>query len=103
MKPEIEPRDVAGHMRNGALLLDVREIDEWNEAHVRGAVLIPLGELPKRLHEIPTGREIICMCRSGRRSEKACSLIEKAPGNVRAVNMTGGILRWIEQGLPVER
>lgn len=103
MTPEIEPRDVAAHMKNGAFLLDVRERDEWDEGHVSGAVWIPLGQLQTRLSEVPADREIICMCRSGRRSEKACTVIEQARGKGHAViNMAGGILRWAQSGLPIE-
>ena len=102
MPKEIEPRDVAERMRHGAVLLDVRDPDEWTESHVRGAIHIPLGELQGRIAEVPTGLELICMCRSGRRSEKACAIVGEVRPSAQAINMTGGILRWVEQGLPVE-
>lgn len=101
MSQEIDPSAVAGRMHAGSLLLDVREPDEWQESHVAGALHIPLGDLPGRLGELPADREIICMCRSGRRSEKAQHLLEKSARTAPVINMTGGILRWTELGLPV--
>src|SRR3990172_2575611 len=53
----------------GAFMLDVREPSEWEEFHMPGAPLIPLAELPDRLSEIPTDREIVVVCRSGNRSQ----------------------------------
>lgn len=103
MANEIDPADVPARMREGSVLLDVREIDEWNEGHVAGALHIPLGELASRAGELPENREIICMCRSGRRSAEAQkTLASRTPGKP-VLNMTGGIVRWGELGLPVER
>src|SRR5215467_7724268 len=54
------------------LLVDVREVDEYEAGHLPGALHIPLGELPGRLHEIPRGAAPVFMCRSGGRSLNAC-------------------------------
>lgn len=85
---------------NGAFLLDVREPSEWNEAHVDGAVLIPLGELSTRIDEIPTDQDVLIICRSGNRSGQARDLLSAA-GLSRTTSISGGINAWISAGLPV--
>ncbi len=83
-------------------LLDVREVWEYNEGHIPGITLLPLGELTSRLNEIPTDKEVIITCRSGNRSQQAVNfLIQQGYDNVH--NMDGGILAWEAAGLPVER
>lgn len=101
MSLEIDPKTAAERLRAGSLLVDVREDDEWREAHVAQAHWIPLGQLKERLSELPPDAEIICMCRSGRRSEKARQIIKEQRPQARVVNMTGGILQWVKDGLPV--
>ncbi|PKO00294.1 MAG: rhodanese-like domain-containing protein [Chloroflexi bacterium HGW-Chloroflexi-4] len=85
---------------NGAYLLDVREPSEWNEAHVEGAVLIPLGELSARVSELPTDQDVLIICRSGNRSGQARDLL-RAAGLNRTTSINGGINAWISAGLPV--
>jgi rhodanese-related sulfurtransferase len=85
---------------NGAYLLDVREPSEWNEAHVDGAVLIPLGELSARVSEIPTDQDVLIICRSGNRSGQARDLL-RAAGLNRTTSINGGINAWMSAGLPV--
>ncbi len=101
MNEEIDPSAVPDRLAAGSCLLDVREPAEWAEAHVRGALFIPLGELESRIADVPADREVICMCRSGRRSAKAQAIL-KDKGRTRVLNMAGGILRWAERKLPVE-
>ncbi len=85
---------------NGAYLLDVREPSEWNEAHVEGAVLIPLGELSARMGELPTDKDVLIICRSGNRSGQARDLL-RAAGLNRTTSISGGINAWMSAGLPV--
>ncbi|KAF0111163.1 MAG: hypothetical protein FD147_1101 [Chloroflexi bacterium] len=85
---------------NGAYLLDVREQSEWNEAHVEGAVLIPLGELSNRIAEIPANQDVLIICRSGNRSGQARDIL-RAAGLMRTTSITGGINQWTTIGLPV--
>jgi len=75
------------------LLLDVREPHEYQIAKIPGSTLIPLGELPKRMHELTGATEIIAHCKSGVRSAKAVDLL-KSSGFKRVRNMAGGILAW---------
>lgn len=84
-------------------LLDVREPSEHVVARIEGATLIPLGELPSRLNEIPSGERIIVHCKLGGRSAKAVNhLLENGFSNV--WNVAGGITAWsneIDPGIPV--
>jgi sulfur-carrier protein adenylyltransferase/sulfurtransferase len=80
-------------------ILDVREPREFEICRVPGSVLIPLGELPKRLGEIPQGAgapEIVVHCKMGGRSAKAVALLREN-GITNARNLTGGILAWIDR------
>ena len=98
--PEIDVAELARRRRDGAVLVDVREADEWDEARVPGGVHIPLGELPERLGDVPDGGTVHVICRSGGRSARAVELL-RAEG-VDAVNVAGGTLAWIEAGHEVE-
>jgi rhodanese-related sulfurtransferase len=86
----------------GALLLDVREPNEYTEVHAPNAKLIPLGQLSERMHEINLDKEkpIVVICHSGRRSAMAAELLQKA-GYRKVSNVNGGMLAWESSGLPV--
>jgi phage shock protein E len=83
------------------LLLDVRQPEEYKNGHIPGAKLIPLGELGKRIKELPGNREIICVCRSGNRSSTATQQLIAA--GFRARNLKGGMISWSRHGLPVKK
>ncbi|MBP7998391.1 MAG: rhodanese-like domain-containing protein [Chloroflexi bacterium] len=86
----------------GVLVFDVREQSEYDEGHIPGVILIPMGEVPNRLSEIPTDQTVILTCRSGNRSGQVTEFLrEQGYDNVH--NMEGGIIAWSEAGLPVER
>lgn len=85
----------------GALLVDVREQGEWDEARIPGAVLVPLGEVAARLDELPRDRDLVVFCRSGGRSARATRyLLDQGR---RAVNVAGGIMDWAKAGYDLER
>lgn len=90
-------REAADRLAAGAFLLDVREPFEWEQAHVDGAVLVPLGELT--LDHVPADRAVLVLCRSGNRSAYATDALRAAGRD--AVNVSGGILAWHRAGLPV--
>ncbi|MCS7011626.1 MAG: rhodanese-like domain-containing protein [Anaerolineales bacterium] len=87
--------------QQGAFFLDVRQPEEWNQYHVPNTTLIPLGELPNRLNELPRDREIIVICRSGNRSQTGRDILLQA-GFPRVVSMSGGIRQWSAMGYPIE-
>lgn len=84
----------------GALLLDVREPDEWAAGHAPSAVHVPLGELPGRLAEVPRDRPVVAVCRGGGRSAKATAFLREA--GVDAHNLDGGMKAWAAAGNPME-
>lgn len=77
----------------GAFMLDVREPDEWNSGHISGATLIPLGQLPDRLNELPVDQKIVVVCRSGNRSATGRDVLLKA-GFTQVTSMAGGMNEW---------
>lgn len=97
MIEEITPREALERQQGGALLVDVREADEYREVHAQGARLLPLSELEARAGELP-GQELLMICRSGARSLRAAEYLA-AQGH-RAVNVSGGTNAWVEAGLP---
>lgn len=85
-----------------AVLIDVRERDEWTAGHVAGATHIPLADLPTRLAEVPRDQPVLLFCRSGNRSGKATTFLRQQ-GYAQAANVEGGIIAWQGAGLPVTR
>ena len=81
--------------RDEPFILDVREPQEYQICNIPGSTLIPLGDLPSRLHELEGRGEMIVHCKSGVRSAKAVKLLREA-GFAQAKNLRGGILRWID-------
>ena len=83
-------------------LLDVREPWEFVAGHVPGAQLIPLGEVERRVSQIPRDRPIFAICHSGQRSLAAANYL-LALGYREVVNVDGGTAAWIERGYPVDK
>nr|WP_323378106.1 rhodanese-like domain-containing protein [Streptomyces cyaneochromogenes] len=91
------------HERVGAdaVLVDVRERDEWAAGHAPGAVLAPLSALSsgELLPQAAQGRPVVAICRSGKRSREAAALLAARGADV--VDVIGGMSAWAEAGLPV--
>lgn len=83
------------------VLIDVREPDEYAEAHIPGVTLIPLGDVPDRVAEIPKDKTVILTCRTGNRSGQAATWL-RSQGYSDVHNLQGGILAWQKAGLPTE-
>jgi sulfur dioxygenase len=100
---EVEPEWVAAHPE-AAQVIDVREPDEFTGpfGHIADARPIPLGQLSASLDGIDKERPVVTVCRSGGRSAQAYVLLKKA-GFDRVANLRGGMMRWHEFGLPVNR
>ena len=85
----------------GALVIDVREPNEYVQARVEGAILMPLGQIPNHHAELPRDRKLMLMCRTGVRSENATKwLLARGYDNV--LNVGGGIVAWHRAGLPIK-
>ena len=96
--PEITAPEVKKMMdeRKPFVLVDVREPHEFQICRIPGSTLIPLGDVPKRMHELSSADEIVVHCRSGMRSAQAVDLLMKA-GFRKIHNLKGGVLAWADQ------
>ena len=101
--PKLTATDVNEKLKFGKhpLVIDVRQPDEFQQAHIAGAKLIPLNELRKRMKELPQGREIVCVCDSGNRSRSAAKILAK--GGYTVFDMQGGMHAWRRLKLPVQK
>lgn len=93
--------DAYSMYQEGAFVLDVRTVEEWNEYHAPGTTLIPLDELASRVDEVPRDRPIVVVCRSGNRSDEGRDILLKA-GFTQVTSMDGGLNAWQAQGYPIE-
>ncbi len=94
--PEITVDDLAERLAAGAPLVDVREQVEYDEAHVGGAVLVPLATVPDNLDAFRSDGPTYVICKSGGRSMKACEFV--AGHGIEVVNVAGGTLAWLMSG-----
>jgi rhodanese-related sulfurtransferase len=93
--PEISVQDLPAD----AVILDVREDDEWTAGHAEGATHVPLGEVPQRLGELPDADPLYVICRSGNRSGRAVAWLGQQ--GVETVNVAGGMRAWAAAGRPM--
>jgi rhodanese-related sulfurtransferase len=100
--PVITPDKAQDRQQAGAVIIDVRELEEWQEGHIPGALHIPLGSLSARVNEIDRNREVIIVCRSGTRSGRAVAALMQA-GYPQVANLSGGMIAWVRLHLPVTR
>ena len=84
------------HTSKSFVLLDVREKWEYEIVHIGGALLIPLGELPRRCREITPGIEVVVYCHWGMRSLDAAFLLQQL-GFKSVKSLVGGIDRWAQE------
>ncbi|MDP2804487.1 MAG: rhodanese-like domain-containing protein [Gallionellaceae bacterium] len=98
--PAVDVKAAQSMNQQGALLLDVREPEEYKAVHAVNAQLIPLGQLGDRLKEIETYKDkpVVVICRSGNRSAKAVSMLQGA-GYTNVNNVSGGTNAWEKAGL----
>jgi queuine tRNA-ribosyltransferase len=103
--PPIEEADVAdtaAAVDAGAALVDVREDFEWRGGHARGAVHLPMMEVPARLDELPRDAPIYLICATGNRSGRVAEYLRQN-GFARPINVRGGTVAWQRAGLPIDR
>ncbi len=99
MPAEISVSDAYAKRDAGAFILDVRQPEEWDQVHIPGATLIPLGELQSRLSEVPSDQEVVVVCRSGNRSQEGRNILKNA-GYEQVTSMAGGVNQWQAAGYP---
>ena len=96
---EVSPKEAQARMQQGALLVDVREPNEYEEVHATGARLMPLSEFEQSHTALPKDAEIVMICRSGARSERAAQMLLNS-GYSNVSNLKGGTMAWVQDGLP---
>jgi len=93
---EVTVDELEAVLQAGAPVIDVREVDEYQNGHVPGAVLLPLASVPYALERFAADRTNYVICRTGARSFRACEfLIDQG---IDAVNVAGGTMAWITSG-----
>ncbi|AUN99676.1 rhodanese-like domain-containing protein [Bacteriovorax stolpii] len=105
MIKEIDVQELKSKLDNkeNFVFIDCREQEEWNEAHIEGATLIPLSTFQEKYETVLTDKNapIVVQCRSGKRSMNACMfLLSKGFSDLN--NLEGGIMAWQEAGFPVK-
>src|SRR2546421_5638953 len=101
---EIDPADARAQSSNGAVLVDVREVDEWASGHIPGAKHVPKSYLESRIEGAAPDRSqhLILYCQSGSRSAWAARTLLDDLGYEHVESMTGGITLWKDRGYDVE-
>jgi DMSO/TMAO reductase YedYZ molybdopterin-dependent catalytic subunit/rhodanese-related sulfurtransferase/glyoxylase-like metal-dependent hydrolase (beta-lactamase superfamily II) len=97
--PQVGARAAKALVDAGALLLDVREPDEWHTERAADASWLPMGQVRAKQAELPRDRRIVVVCRSGGRSAAVTESLRR--WGFDAVNLAGGMCAWTAAGLPV--
>lgn len=103
--PTVDPLEADRRLRadpSGTLLVDVREPDEFAQARVAGATLMPTSTFLLKARDLPTDRQLLVICRSGNRSAAVTAWLLRE-GWPDVVNVAGGMLAWERAHLPVRR
>jgi rhodanese-related sulfurtransferase len=97
--PQQVPTVSVDDVPDDAVVLDVREVDEWVHGHIEGATHIPMGDVPARLGEVPEGDPLYVACRVGGRSARVAAWLNM--NGFDAVNIAGGLGEWEAAGRPL--
>ncbi len=98
---EVDVAQTVDSLKDGTTqVVDCREPEEWQAAHIAGTTLIPLDALEMRMNELDPKRPVIVVCRSGSRSLVAAQQLN-ARGFANAKSLAGGLIAWVEEGHPV--
>lgn len=90
------PQTTVDQLDSDAVILDVREDDEWQAGHIEGATHIPMAQVPQSLGALPEGDPLYVFCRAGGRSAKVTQWLNANGFN--AVNVDGGMQAWHATG-----
>ena len=83
-------------LQTGAVLIDVRQPNEYEAGHVPGAVLVPLASVPDTLDVFASDAPTFVICKTGARSYRACEFLEDQ--GLEAINVEGGTMAWVTSG-----
>jgi rhodanese-related sulfurtransferase len=99
--PTIQAKELQEKLKKGKrpIVLDVRQPEEFRSGHIAGAKLMPLGDLDKRMHEVPKSSEVVCICATGHRSVPAARKLIAA--GYTASSLENGMVAWLSSKLPI--
>lgn len=95
----VSPAKAKAAQDEGAMLIDVRESHEYRSGHAPGAKHISVQVIERRLGEIPKERQIIVVCQSGMRSQRAADILSR--NGYKVLNVSGGMIGWQRAGMKV--
>ena len=98
--PSVTPAEASEAAADGALIVDVREPDEFAAERAEGVALLPLSQFRDRYAELPKDRPLLIVCQSGSRSASATMFLRQN-GWTDVRNVTGGTTAWRQAGLPI--
>jgi len=101
--PAVTPLEAVDLMAEDAMLIDVREQDEWDAERIPGALFRPMSQINSWYPDLPRDRPIIVACRTGQRSASVVHALITQAGFEEVFNLSGGIVGWKFQKQPVER
>jgi rhodanese-related sulfurtransferase len=99
MRPFDVPTVTVDRIPDDAVLLDVREPDEWAAGHVDGATHVPMNEIPARVGQLDESADIVVVCKVGGRSAQVTAWLKRQ--GYRATNLEGGMLAWAAARRPM--
>jgi rhodanese-related sulfurtransferase len=97
--PSVTVEQLANPLPDTLTVVDVRESVEWHHGHVADSLHLPMSELPARLAELPTGGQLLVVCKVGGRSARVVQYLVQQ--GVDAVNLDGGLVEWEAAGRPL--
>ncbi|HEX6235320.1 MAG TPA: rhodanese-like domain-containing protein [Jiangellaceae bacterium] len=100
MAVEVTVHELAAAVADGAVVVDVREPDEYTRGHVPDAILMPLATVPVRYSELPRDRPLYLVCAVGARSMHAAQYLSQLGFDAR--NVAGGTYDWVTAGFPID-
>ena len=100
---EISPEEAREYIAKGAVVIDVRTVDEFKEGHIPGAVNIDIysDSFVDEIKKLDASKKYLICCASGARSLRACGIM-KNEGITDVCNLAGGMTRWKSEGGEVE-
>jgi rhodanese-related sulfurtransferase len=101
--PAVTPLEAVDMIAEGAMLIDVREQDEWDTERIPGAVFRPMSQINAWYQDLPRDRPVIVQCRTGNRSGSVVHALMSQAGFDNVFNLSGGIVGWKFQNQAVDR
>ncbi|MBT8213258.1 MAG: rhodanese-like domain-containing protein [Acidimicrobiia bacterium] len=100
--PSVDPTEARSRIDEGALLVDIREQNEWDRVRIPGAELKPMSTVQEWFQDLPRDRDIVLQCQTGNRSGSLTEALMHQAGFDNVYNLTGGIVAWARAGFDIE-